>query len=342
MKMGFPPNRNTIGGRIRIARRDAGYTIKDFAALVDIAPNHLGLVERGEKQPSTKLLRRIAQASETDYRWLVKGDAPSSKCASTITNVPYDPTKDVDMTFFLKLALASVPSLDKETAARLLGTDENTIDKILDGESAGLEPWPTEQIQVLAHALGDASSLRKNLHGILQLLESIESDEHVYALGKNIAEYLQEKHGCRYNVRWQIDRRIHKYARYKLEVKSSTVWLYESNCPSTIWRVSLLQPNRRLDQEMAAEIIMGAQPKPGFPCGNLILAVTSPEDYDAFSQAARDTNSLANEINDGLKVIELESVTADMPYETIAYALADEETMTIKTASQPTETEDAP
>lgn len=64
----------TIGGRVRKYRLDAGYTIKDFADMLGISANHLGLVERGKKEASFKLLQKVAEITNTPYQQIIKGD----------------------------------------------------------------------------------------------------------------------------------------------------------------------------------------------------------------------------------------------------------------------------
>lgn len=57
-----------IGKRIRQKREDRGWSQERLAIEADIDNSHLGKLERGEGNPTVKLVFRIAQALEIDFR----------------------------------------------------------------------------------------------------------------------------------------------------------------------------------------------------------------------------------------------------------------------------------
>lgn len=62
---------DTIGGRVRLARVGFNLTQKQLAELVGVGSNYLAMVERGSKNASDDLIRRIAAATHTTYEWLM-------------------------------------------------------------------------------------------------------------------------------------------------------------------------------------------------------------------------------------------------------------------------------
>jgi transcriptional regulator with XRE-family HTH domain len=55
-----------LGNRIRIFRKQKNYTIEDLADLAGLHPTFLGLVERGEANPSVTTLSKIAKALDAN------------------------------------------------------------------------------------------------------------------------------------------------------------------------------------------------------------------------------------------------------------------------------------
>jgi len=53
---------SAIGSRIKTAREQAHLTQEDLAAVVDLSPNHISVLERGIKQPKLETLVAIANA----------------------------------------------------------------------------------------------------------------------------------------------------------------------------------------------------------------------------------------------------------------------------------------
>lgn len=122
MKKCVPTDGTTIGGRVRNARLASGYTIKDFAVLIEVSPNHLRLIERGEKQASFKLLQKIARITETPYQWIIKG--ASQKEADT--PIPVDTTEKINLRLLLGLILVMTPSFSKKRIWQFCSTRQQT------------------------------------------------------------------------------------------------------------------------------------------------------------------------------------------------------------------------
>lgn len=57
-----------IGKRIRQKREERGWSQEQLAIEADIDNSHLGKLERGEGNPTLKLVFRIAQALEIEFR----------------------------------------------------------------------------------------------------------------------------------------------------------------------------------------------------------------------------------------------------------------------------------
>ena len=60
-----------IGKRIRERREEKGWSQEQLAIEADVDNSHLGKLERGEGNPTIKLVFRIAQALEVDFQDLL-------------------------------------------------------------------------------------------------------------------------------------------------------------------------------------------------------------------------------------------------------------------------------
>lgn len=68
-------NYKEIGKRIRNEREKLELTREKFAELLDLSPNFVGQVERGEKQMSLATLVNISDCIRVSLDYLVKGTA---------------------------------------------------------------------------------------------------------------------------------------------------------------------------------------------------------------------------------------------------------------------------
>lgn len=79
-------NENTTGFRIRKARLSIPLKQKEFAKLINVTPNYLGLAERGQKHPSKNLLAKIANVTQKNYEWLLTGKEPENQTSKEPEN----------------------------------------------------------------------------------------------------------------------------------------------------------------------------------------------------------------------------------------------------------------
>ena len=73
-----------IGNSIRVIRQAKGFPLKDVASAASISNPFLTLVEKGERQPSLDVLRRIAAALAVPVETLILISQPDMavKCTS--------------------------------------------------------------------------------------------------------------------------------------------------------------------------------------------------------------------------------------------------------------------
>ena len=109
-------NENTTGFRIRKARLSIPLKQKEFAKLINVTPNYLGLAERGQKHPSKNLLAKIANVTQKNYEWLLTGKEPENQTSKE----PEDQTSNVT----IPTGYIMIPIPDT-------GVDMNTIRKTL-------------------------------------------------------------------------------------------------------------------------------------------------------------------------------------------------------------------
>ncbi len=85
---------SAIGSRIKAARERKHYTQEDLAAIVDLSPTHVSVIERGVKPPKLATLVAIANALEVSADTLLQDvvehsvEGVSSGLASDIMKLP--------------------------------------------------------------------------------------------------------------------------------------------------------------------------------------------------------------------------------------------------------------
>ncbi len=85
---------SAIGSRIKAARERKHYTQEDLAAIVDLSPTHVSVIERGVKPPKLATLVAIANALEVSADTLLQDvversvEGVSSDLASDIMKLP--------------------------------------------------------------------------------------------------------------------------------------------------------------------------------------------------------------------------------------------------------------
>jgi transcriptional regulator with XRE-family HTH domain len=72
-----------IGHSIRIIRQAKGLLLKDVATAAAVSNPFLSLVEKGERQPSLDVLRRIALALEIPVEALILASQPAETTIKT-------------------------------------------------------------------------------------------------------------------------------------------------------------------------------------------------------------------------------------------------------------------
>lgn len=78
----------TIGDRIRLARRHRGMRSKQLAEALAVDPNTISNYENDKTTPPNTKLRRIAQVTGVDERWLATGQAGSEQATSSSPCTP--------------------------------------------------------------------------------------------------------------------------------------------------------------------------------------------------------------------------------------------------------------
>ena len=63
---------NNLGERLKARRLETGLTFVDLEALSGVDKSYLGRIERGERSPSSKILRKLAEPLGFDESELLK------------------------------------------------------------------------------------------------------------------------------------------------------------------------------------------------------------------------------------------------------------------------------
>lgn len=157
----------TVGGRIRKVRNDAKMTIQEFSEKIGVTANYVGLVERGERNPSLELLDKIRKVMDISIEWLQTGDVEHTKeepRQDLCTNAP-QPVRTINPQLFLSLVLSQVPGISRDTLATVLMVPIATVDKILAGEPVVFDPRWDKSFSVLAQQM-NLTKLRQELHDL--------------------------------------------------------------------------------------------------------------------------------------------------------------------------------
>jgi len=187
-----------IGGRIRKARIDAALTIKELSEKMGVSFAYLGMVERGEKNPSDKILECVAEATGVSLDWLKNGDKDSADDKAPMLNQLQTPfyVSDIDASLFLSLVMYKAPSVSKNTIVEVLNTNQDTLEKLLKGEQ-GFDPAWRSPLTTLAERLKIPDILNK-LHIIESFLEQVEMDRVDNLLAPALRSTLSETFGGKF------------------------------------------------------------------------------------------------------------------------------------------------
>lgn len=69
----FPNSQKILGERIRVARKEKGWTQEELADVAQIDRSYVGGVERGERNVTFSMLCRISQVLGKDVSSLTRG-----------------------------------------------------------------------------------------------------------------------------------------------------------------------------------------------------------------------------------------------------------------------------
>lgn len=85
-----------VGQRIKAAREKKGLTQEELAALIDISPTHISVIERGTKIPRLDTFVAIANVLEMSSDSLLvdvlehSADVVASELSTAIENLPHE------------------------------------------------------------------------------------------------------------------------------------------------------------------------------------------------------------------------------------------------------------
>ena len=236
----------TTGGRIRKCRIDAGKNLKEFAKLINISPNHLGLVERGEKNASMVILKKIADATGVSYKWLNegKGEKPEPANGTELITKEEAPmfAANVSPQLVLTLALRS-PSITKETLATFLMVPVDTIEEILAGGKVDYNPAWGNIFPVLVQRL-DIPAVRQELKTLDAFLAKEGDNVSRVKLLQSLRAYAssqpetEERPQMEYKIAGAVENKVEDYDTEdgkSLSVMTSRMMLESVETPDQNW-----------------------------------------------------------------------------------------------------------
>ena len=164
-------NMDAIGGRVRACRKTMNLTLAQMSKAVDVSANYISMIERGEKNPSDKVLHKIAGLAGVSYWWLKTGQE-ESPVKSQEPSVPLNAIPaSIDVPLFLTLAIQSIPGMTMEKlAAKLDISPENMEEVLFGGECAVSSDW-TDYFPILARQM-DLPAVCQKIHDLDLFLQN--------------------------------------------------------------------------------------------------------------------------------------------------------------------------
>ena len=150
---------SNVGGRIRKARIDASLTMKELSEKMEVSFAYLGMVERGEKNPSDKILTCVSETTGVPLDWLQNGDSVDEK-GSKQNQSQAPRVADIDAALFLSIVMCENPSMSADMIAPILNVDQDTLKGILSGEIKIDPAWETA-FTLLTERLKISETLKK-------------------------------------------------------------------------------------------------------------------------------------------------------------------------------------
>lgn len=193
------------GGRIRKVRLDSGMTLNELAAAVEMTSNHLSLIERGVRNPSSRLLEKVAEVTGVSLDWLRNGDGDSSNDSMSPVSEVEDMTgpgsseivnfSQIDPRLFLTLIMSEDSEVTKENLAFVFHTKKETIDAVLSGENTAAARGWGPGFAMLAQRL-DTPAVCSKLRTLAAYLEKeaqIAKRDQMILLSHSLQRYTEAK-----------------------------------------------------------------------------------------------------------------------------------------------------
>lgn len=174
------------GGRIRACRQEMNLTLSQLADSIEVSSNYLSVVERGVKNPSDKVLHKIADLAKVSYWWLKAGqeESPVKETPPALPQKPSYPIApqkqdfslsaipaNIDVPLFLSLAIQSIPGMNKEKLAVILDAPPEAMEKILFGDDHEISPNWKDYFSILAQKM-DLPAACQKVHALDLFLQN--------------------------------------------------------------------------------------------------------------------------------------------------------------------------
>lgn len=164
-------NIDAVGGRVRACRKTLNLTLAQISKAINVSANYISMIERGEKNPSDKVLHKIADLAGVSYWWLKTGQEESpvkpQEPSSPSNAIPVS----IDVPLFLALAIQSIPDMTKEKLAAKLDVSPEAMEEILLGGGYAVSPDWMDYFQILARQM-DLPAVRQKIHDLDLFLQN--------------------------------------------------------------------------------------------------------------------------------------------------------------------------
>lgn len=306
-------NEDTLGGRIRKARMDKNIKMKDLAAILQVTANYLGLLERGKKTPSKKLLESIAENTDVSYAWLLNGpeDEPREKISAPS---PLYTVASVDLQLLLPILMAKL-SYNKELIAQFMGIDASDVDKIISGGDYTFDPSWDNILSGLTQRM-DLGILVGQLEILIDFLRDKREEKEDWKLFTHLKQYVDKTSDTQYQLNGKIG-----YIEELIEFvdDNATMYLYPKQIifgseTDEVWIFDYYRPNRWLTPD--ADVVEAVlQSQKGAHSNKVSIVLDDDDLYRQFCscyKTFRDTGDIVSDMMQIISIIHIDKDTMEI------------------------------
>lgn len=272
----------TVGGRIRSCRKQLELSLEEMSKKIGVSPNYVSVIERNVKNPSDKVLNKVADLAGVSFDWLKKGDGRDANTEPMESSLqPAMGKGSIDASLFLNLALCCGTTISKETISTVLNVDAKSLEGIMKG-TVQFDPAWENGLSNIAQRL-ELPSMIEKLHEIVSFLEKVQTQKIDFELIRLSRDYLAEtyKDTFIYCSSHRYDNEIYTdlWRPNRHDGMPIRTFYFQQLTVQDKWRVQIYT---KMDGNVAEEALFRAiDSRPNHNDFNSVLMFTNKETFDS-------------------------------------------------------------